>query len=157
MKQFTWVSLSREKSSIWPRKSPIKTIRMVSRVEKRASLHSTALGKVFLAYLPEDRRKEILDKKELLSFIKNTITDKEELEEDLEKVREEDFALDIEENEKDVRCIAAPIRNYQGEVIAAISISSPAYRIDVKKQKHLKESLISISRKVSKRLGYHEK
>ena len=50
-------------------------------------------------------------------------TDKKELEKELDKVKEQGFALDREENEKDVRCIAAPIRNYQGKVIAAISIS----------------------------------
>ena len=134
-----------------------KTIRMCSYVGKRAPLHCTALGKVLLAYLPEEERKKILEQKGLLRFTEKTITDKKELEKELNKIKKQGFALDREENEKDVRCIAAPIKNYQGKVIAAISISGPVYRIDINKQNHLKEALIRTSKKVSKRLGYNEK
>ena len=59
-----------------------------------------------------------------------------------------------EENEKDVRCIAAPIRNYQGRVVAAVSVSSPAYRVNKKNQDHLQEELIATCQKISSRLGY---
>ena len=134
-----------------------QTIRMCSYVGKRASLHCTALGKVLLAHLPEGERKKILDKKELPRLTEKTITDKEELEKELNKVKKQGFALDREENEKDVRCIAAPIRNYQGKVIAALSISSPAYRTNIDQQNHLKEALLQTSKNISKRLGYNEK
>ncbi len=65
--------------------------------------------------------------------------------------------MDIEENEKEICCIAAPIRDYSGEVIAALSISSPFYRINTNQQKDLKNSLLQVSKKISKRLGYNEK
>jgi DNA-binding IclR family transcriptional regulator len=133
------------------------TIRMCSYVGKRAPVHCTALGKVLLAYLPEGERKKILGKRELSRLTEKTITDKEELEKELNKVKKQGFALDKGENEKDVRCIAAPIRNYQGKVIAALSISSPAYRTNINQQNHLKEALIEITKKISKRLGYKEK
>lgn len=133
------------------------TIRMCSYVGKRAPVHCTALGKVLLAYLPEGERKKILGKREIPRLTEKTITDKEELEKELNKVKKQGFALDRGENEKDVRCIAAPIRNYQGEVIAALSISSPAYRTNIYQQNHLKEALIEITKKISKRLGYKEK
>ena len=134
-----------------------QTIRMCSYVGKRAPLHCTALGKVLLAYLPVEEIKKILGKRELPRLTEKTITDKNELEKELNKVKEQGFALDIGENEKDVRCIAAPIRNYQGRAIAAVSISGPAFRIDKKVQNNLKEALIEISKKVSKRLGYDDK
>ena len=134
-----------------------KTIRMCSYVGRRAPLHCTALGKVLLAYLSEEKRKDILDKKGLPSLTEKTITNKKELEKELCKVREQGFALDRGENEKDVRCIAAPIRNYQGKVIAAVSISGPAFRIDVNTRNNQKEALIEISKKISKRLGYNGK
>ena len=134
-----------------------QTIRMISYVGKRAPLHCTALGKVLLAHLSTEERKKTLGEKVLRRLTENTITDEEELEKELGKVREQGFALDIEENEKDVRCIAAPIRNYQGKVIAAISISSPIFRIDKNAQNNLKGALIKISKKISKRLGYDEK
>ena len=134
-----------------------QTIRMISYVGKRAPLHCTALGKVLLAYLPEGERKKILDKIELPRLTENTITDKIELEKELNKVKEQGFTLDIGENEKDVRCIAAPIIDYQGKVIAAISISCPAFRINENIQNNFKKALIETSKKVSKRLGYDDK
>ena len=134
-----------------------QTIRMISYVGKRAPIHCTALGKVLLTYLSAEERKKILGEKVLPHLTENTITDKRELEKELSKVREQGFALNREENEKDVCCVAAPIRNYQGRVIAAVSISGPAFRIDKKVQNNLKEALIEISKKVSKRLGYDDK
>ena len=134
-----------------------QTIRMISYIGKRAPLHCTALGKVLLAYMSEEERKKILEEKELPRLTKNTITDKGELEKELDKIREQDFALDREENEKDVRCIGAPIRNYKGKVIAAISISIPIFRIDKNVENNLKEALIKTTNKISKRLGYNGK
>jgi len=134
-----------------------QTIRMISYVGKRAPVHCTALGKVLLTYLSVEERKKILGEKVLPRLTENTITDKSELEKELSKVREQGFALDREENEKDVRCIAAPIRNYQGEVIAALSISSPVFRIDKNAQNNLKVALTETSTKISKRLGYDDK
>jgi len=131
-----------------------QTIRMCSYVGRRAPVHCTALGKVLLAYLSEEKRKDILDKKGLPSLTEKTITNRKELEEELCKVREQGFALDREENEKDVRCIAAPIRNHQKKVIASINISSPAYRTDIDQQNYLKETLLQTSKNISKRLGY---
>jgi DNA-binding IclR family transcriptional regulator len=112
---------------------------------------------VLLAYLSAEERKKILGEKVLPRLTENTITDKRELEKELSRVREQDFAIDREENEKDVRCVAAPIRNYQGEVIAAVSVSSPVFRIDKNTQNNLKDAIIETSKKISKRLGYNEK
>ena len=134
-----------------------QTIRMISYVGKRAPLHCTALGKVLLAHLSPEERKKTLEGKVLPHLTENTITDQKQLEKELSKVKEQGFALDREENEKDVRCIAAPIRNYQGKVIAAISISSPIFRIDKNVQNNLKKALIETSEKISKRLGYDDK
>lgn len=134
-----------------------QTIRMCSYVGKRAPIHCTALGKILLAYLSEEERRKILEQKGLPRLTEKTITDKEELEKEFNRIKKQGFALDRGENEKDVCCIAAPIKNYQGKVIAAVSISSPVYRIDVNKQNHLKETLIEITKKISKRLGYKEK
>ena len=132
-----------------------QTIRMISYVGRRAPLHCTALGKVLLTYLSIEERKKILGEKVLPRLTENTITDKMELEKELGKVREQGFALDREENEKDVCCVAAPIRNYQGEVMAALSISSPIFRIDKNAQNNLKVALLKTSENISKRLGYN--
>jgi DNA-binding IclR family transcriptional regulator len=134
-----------------------QTIRMISYVGKRAPLYCTALGKVLLAYLSTKERKKILGEKVFPRLTENTITDKKELEKELNRIKKQGFALDREENEKDIYCIAAPIRNYQGEVIAAISISSPIFRINKNVQNNLNEALLETSKKISKRLGYNGK
>jgi DNA-binding IclR family transcriptional regulator len=130
-----------------------QTIRMISYIGKRAPLHCTSLGKVLLAFLPSYKRDKILEKIELFKLTENTITNKQSLIEELNKIKQQGFALDIEENEKFVRCIAAPIRNYQGKVIAAASISGPSYRINEERQDYLKEELITTCQNISSRLG----
>ena len=130
-----------------------QTIRMISYVGKRAPLHCTSLGKVLLAFLPSNERDKILEKIELFKLTENTITNKQSLIEELNKIKQEEFALDSEENEKFVRCIAAPIRNHRGKVIAAASISGPSYRINEKNQNCLKEELIITCQNISFRLG----
>lgn len=98
-------------------------IRMVSKVGKRVPVHCTALGKALLAYLEEKETEKILKEKGLPRFTDNTVTDEEEIKKELHKVKEQGFAQDREEYEKGVRCIAAPIKNHEGKVVAAISIS----------------------------------
>ena len=130
-----------------------QTIRMISYVGKRAPLHSTSLGKVLLAFLPSYKRDKILEKIELFKLTGNTITNKQSLIEELNKIKQQGFALDREENEKFVRCIAAPIRDYQGKIIATASITGPSYRINEENQNYLKEELITTCQEISSRLG----
>jgi DNA-binding IclR family transcriptional regulator len=128
---------------------------MVSRVGRRAPLYSTGLGKILLAHVAEKERKRIIAHIKIQQFTKNTITNKEELEKELEQIRKQGVSFDREENEKEVYCIAVPVKNYHGEVIAALSVSSPTYRINAQRKKFLKKSILSIGRKISKRLGYN--
>ena len=131
-----------------------QTIRMISYVGRRAPIHCTALGKVLLANLPLEERNKLLDRIELPRLTEHTITDRKQLEIELKQIVEKGFGLDREENEKDVRCIAAPVRNYQEKVVAAVSISSPSYRINNENQNHLKEELILTCQKISSSLGF---
>ena len=132
-----------------------QTIRMISYVGRRGPLHCTALGKILMAYLPPADRNNLLDRLELSRLTQNTITDRKQLECELNKILEKGCAMDREENEKDVRCIAAPVKDYQGKVVAAVSISSPSYRVNYSKQNHLKEHLIKTCQKISSHLGYN--
>ncbi len=127
---------------------------MVSRVGRRAPLYSTGLGKILLAYVTEKERKRIIAHIKIQRFTKNTITSKEELEKELEQVRKKGVSFDKEENEKEVYCIAVPIKNYRGKVIAALSIASPTYRINAQRKKFLEKSILCMGRKISKRMGY---
>jgi len=132
-----------------------QSIRMVSRVGRRVPAHCTALGKVLLAYLDEEEQEKVLNEKGLSPFTENTITNKKKLREELSKVREQGFAEDRGEHQKDVRCLAVPIKDHRGTVIAAVSLSAPAFRMNASKKKKLKKTLIQAGEDISKRLGYN--
>lgn len=132
-----------------------QTIRMISYVGRRGYLHCTALGKVLLAFLPSVERNSLLDRLELSKLTENTITDRKQLEAELDVIFQKGFAIEREENEKDVQCIAAPIKDYRGRVIAAVSISSPTYRVNNENQNHIKEFLVAACKKISSRMGFN--
>ncbi|MCK5767502.1 MAG: IclR family transcriptional regulator [Candidatus Atribacteria bacterium] len=134
-----------------------QTIRMISYVGKRAPLHCTALGKILLTYLSEEERKKVLGEKILPRLTKNTITDKKKLKKELDDIKKQGIAIDREESEKNILCMATPIRDHQGKVIAALSISSPIFRLDKNKQKNIKKALIETSSKISKNMGYNSR
>jgi DNA-binding IclR family transcriptional regulator len=133
---------------------PPQTIRMVSKVGTRAPAHCTALGKVLLSVLPQRERKKILEAKGLRRFTEHTIIDKQSLRRELRRVKDQGFALDREEYERDVRCVATPIKDHRGRVIAAISISGPAFRVGEDKRDFLVKALTKVSMRISEQLGY---
>jgi DNA-binding IclR family transcriptional regulator len=101
-----------------------------SHVGKRVPLHSVASGKAYLAHLPEERMHEILDETGLPAVTSKTITDKEQLLEELETVRDQGYAFNDEENGMGVRAVGAPIcRDDDGTVIGALSFAAPKTRL----------------------------
>lgn len=132
-----------------------RTIKMSSYIGKRGPLHCTASGKVLLAHLPREERESIIGNKGLPRFTPTTIVEKDELERELEKIRGQGFAVDRGEHEEEVHCIAAPIRNYLGEVIAALSVSGPSFRIHAENPDPLLvRMVVSTAQRISEQLGY---
>jgi DNA-binding IclR family transcriptional regulator len=99
------------------------------REEAPEHLHCTAAGKAILAYLPEDRLAAVLDTDELPSVTAATVTDPEELREELETVREEGVAFADSEQIQGIRAVASPILQSDGAVAGAIAVSGPASRL----------------------------
>ncbi|TDO94345.1 IclR family transcriptional regulator [Halanaerobium saccharolyticum] len=130
------------------------TIRMYSQVGKRVPAHSTSLGKAIMAHLPEERVKEILKEKGMEKNTENTITEVDKFLDHLEKVRKQGYAVDDEEQEEDIRCIAGPIFNHQGKVVAAFSISAPMTRMTESRMNELAELVVEYSQKMSRSLGH---
>ncbi len=95
----------------------------------RCPLHVTALGKAILANLPDERVDEIVDEHGLEAWTPETITDRAELFDRLETVRERGFALDDEEHMTGLRCVGAPITTTGGTVVGAVSVSAPTSRM----------------------------
>ncbi len=132
-------------------------LRMASRVGLRNPAHSCAVGKVLLSYLSEEELKHFIKEKGLGKRTENTIIDPAQLREHLKNVRAQGYAIDDEENEKGIRCVAAPIHNEGGKVVAAISISGPAFRVTKKTiHERLKKELIETALKIAQRLGFRE-
>ena len=131
-------------------------LRMASRVGLRNPAHSSAVGKVLLSHLNEEELNLLVKEKGLPKRTENTITDRIQLKEHLKVVRTQGYAVDDEENERGIRCVAAPIYNEAGRAVAAVSISGPAFRVTRKViQESLKKEVMETAFKISERLGFN--
>lgn len=128
-------------------------VSMQSKVGRRAPMHCTAVGKAILATLPEPEVLHILKTKGMIKNTPNTITNPEELLENLKEVRNNQIAVEIEENEVGIICIGTPVFDYSGRAIGAISVSGPASRIQEKGIGHIGQELKRIGQRISKNLG----
>jgi IclR family acetate operon transcriptional repressor len=108
------------------------TLGMFSHIGARLPMHCTALGKSILAFSGPERIQGVLS--ELPKpRTPNTITSEKALREELDLVRSQGFAIDDEENEAGIRCVGAPIIDYTGKAIAAMSISGPCDRMELER------------------------
>lgn len=131
-----------------------QTIRMYSAVGKRAPAHCTAVGKALLAYLPAESLRQVIQARGLREFTRTTITTIDALERDLELIRERGYAIDDGEHEPEIRCVASPIRDHTGAVIAAMSLTAPATRMSRERMAAFAPLVRSHADRVSMRLGY---
>ncbi|ASV69447.1 IclR family transcriptional regulator [Cytobacillus sp. FSL W7-1323] len=131
-----------------------EALRMHSSVGKRAPMHCTSVGKAILAHQPVQVVKDIIQRKGLKPHTEHTITDEMALLENLKMIKTKGFALDLEENENGIVCIAVPIFDYQNNVCAAISVSGPLIRMSQERLQELAPFMVDIGKSVSIRLGY---
>jgi IclR family acetate operon transcriptional repressor len=130
-------------------------LHMVSRVGYRAPLHCSAMGKVLLAHQPAGEIDGIIARRGLPRRTTNTITDGAALKTHLQTVRSEGYALDDEEHSDGVRCVAAPIRDMRGEIVAAISISAPAVRVTLSvARQSMRPLVVATAERIANQLGY---
>lgn len=125
------------------------SLRVVGGVGRRIPTYCTALGKCLLAF------SDIPFPKELPAHTRYTITDPDKLHANLEVVYHKGYALDDEENEYGVRCIAAPVYDYSGEAIATIGISGPTVRVTPDRVATLAKMVMQAGEALSQELGYH--
>lgn len=131
-----------------------ETLRMHSKVGKRAPVHCTSVGKAILSHLSAADVLAIMERKGLPAHTPSTIVEKDAFLEELSKVKENGYALDLEENEIGIRCIAAPVFDHTGSVAAAVSISGPTLRMTDERMRSLSSRMIQAGQAISKRLGY---
>jgi DNA-binding IclR family transcriptional regulator len=117
-----------------------KAVKVDAYTGQRVRTHNTALGKAMLAHLPEEDVEHILEYHGLSQTTEHTITDSEELFDELQHIRDEGVAFDREERLSGLRCIAAPIVNMDDEVKGALSVSGPRSRMNSERfDEHLPE------------------
>ncbi len=104
-------------------------VRMTSYVGRHDPMYCTGVGKSYLAFLPLEDVKRYWERIEHVKYTENTIVDYETFIEELKQIKEQGYAIDNEEQENGVKCVAAPILKMNSEPIAAISISAPSIRM----------------------------
>ncbi len=131
-----------------------QTIRMFSAIGKRGPAHCTGVGKVLLAALPEHELDELIRRKGLPRFTEKTITDPELLKAHLAEVRRKGYAVDDTEHEPEIRCVACPIREHTGRVIAAVSLTIPAFRATREQIEALAPLVRTYADRISRKMGW---
>jgi len=133
-----------------------RTLGVMSKLGQRGPLHCTSLGKALLAFQPEHEQTRIIQKIRMTPFTSRTITSKQKLIEELRVIKKQGYALDRREIEEDVECIGAPILNYLGNVIAALSISGPQRKMGTPREKQFIRDVVKAAALISSKMGYHE-
>ncbi|SEN76501.1 IclR family transcriptional regulator [Lihuaxuella thermophila] len=127
---------------------------MYSRIGRRVPIHSSAVGKALVAFHEPNKIKEILSGYVYTKHTPNTITNETDFLKELERVRAMGYAIDNQENEPGVRCVAVPIRDHSGEVVAAISVSTPISGLKNESEDHIVTLLKQAANEISQQLGY---
>lgn len=132
-----------------------RTITTNASIGSRKPVYCTGLGKAFLTFLPEKESTEIIDRIELKPFTEHTITDKAKLKEEIAEYRAQGYAVDDQEIEQGLWCMAVPIYDNTGHMKAAISVSGLKQRM-VEKKELLINEMLKTARNLSRDLGYYK-
>ena len=130
-----------------------QAVRMSSGLGSRAPAHCTSVGKALMAFQPAEVVQQIIDNG-LKRYTDSTITDPAALLEELATIRQKGYAIDDEEFEVGLRCVAAPIRDHTGQVTAAISVAAPVQRMTKRNLQTSVPTVIAAGEAISRRLGY---
>jgi len=127
-------------------------MRICSPIGENNPLYCTAVGKAILANLPAAEQRNFLTKK-LKRYTDNTITSLKKLRDELKVVKKRGYAIDREEYQRGISCIAAPIKDSSGGVIAGVGISFPIFRVDKSKEKIFVEFIKETAGRISTECG----
>ncbi|HWA96051.1 MAG TPA: IclR family transcriptional regulator [Terracidiphilus sp.] len=133
---------------------PARSVRMITRIGSSNSVHCTSVGKAMLAFLPEDRMAEVVRRTRFERHTSRTIASAEALRAEIEKTRRRGYAVDDEELEEGLRCIAVPLLDAQRYPVAAISVSGPSFRVTAQKLPSIANHLLHCVRSISLDMGY---
>lgn len=132
-----------------------QAVQMRSRIGYRSPLHSSALGKIILSNMPESKWQEYVDKIGLEPRTHSTITDPNTFYNHLRKAQIQNFCVDNMENEEGIRCVASPLRDHTGNVIAAVSVSGSTLTMTMEKVDNILPLLLEKALLISQSLGFN--
>ena len=133
---------------------PARSVRMITRIGASNPVHCTSVGKAILAFLPEERCADILHRIRFERFTHRTIVTAEALRAEIEKTRRRGYAVDDEELEEGLRCIAVPVLDAQRLPVAAVSVSGPSFRVTAQKLPAIANQLLQCVRGISVDMGF---
>ncbi|MDE3202487.1 MAG: IclR family transcriptional regulator [Acidobacteriota bacterium] len=133
---------------------PARSVRMITRIGSSNSVHCTSVGKAMLAFLPEDRMAEVIRRTRFERHTSRTIANADALRAEVEKTRRRGYAVDDEELEEGLRCIAVPLLDAQRYPVAAISVSGPSFRVTAQKLPSIANHLLHCVRSISLDMGF---
>lgn len=116
-------------------------------------LHASGIGKALLAFMDEGQRDRILARKSFPRFTEHTLCDADRIRDDLVRIRDRGYAIDGEEKNLGMRCIAAPVFNDFGEAVGGLSVSGPTSRVSMDKIEPLAAAVMEAARELSVALG----
>ncbi len=132
----------------------MEQLRIYSRIGAAVPLYCTAVGKVIIAYMPVEERKSLLSQVVFKRFTPNTVGNLQELDAQLNRIRKQGYACDLEEHELHIRCVAAPIWDHSGSVHAALSVTAPTVRMNLTRLRQLAPLIQAAGLQISRELGY---
>jgi DNA-binding IclR family transcriptional regulator len=130
-----------------------QTVRMASRIGTRVTLYSSSVGKAYLAALSPDVCERLIDQIEFARFTPNTITSCAKLKKEIKATAERGYSLDNEENELQIFCCGAAVRDADGAPVGCVSISMPLYRHSEAATEANVARLLDACRAISAKLG----
>lgn len=134
-----------------------ENVRIVARIGRRLPLYAGSAGKVFLAFLPDARRQEILNTIALVPFTDHTIIDPAALCQELEIIRSQGYAVSNGEWILEASGVAAPVFDRNGEVAAALTISGPTQRFTPEAVARYARQVSEVAHQISRELGFNGK
>ena len=131
-------------------------IMLRSRVGKRRPIHCTGVGKVLLAFAPESLLEQIIRSPGLTRYTPTTITDPNELRQEMLRIRTVGYALDNSEHREGITCVAGPVFDVHGDIAASVSVAGPTFRFPLAMAEACAPRLLGACRAISLGCGFQD-
>ena len=133
---------------------PGQMLRTTQRIGKEAPMHCTGVGKMILSDWPSSKVDAVIEQKGLTKYTEHTLVTREQLFAELENIRRRGYAYDNEECELGARCVAFPLRNYTGNIVASLSVTGPLGRMTDEFIASKFDMILDVVKSISFQLGY---